>query len=164
MLHSMKSTECCRAHLVLNHLLRKVAAATEGRTHCPLRDAAECYECQLSLRDQTLHTAPWSYDFSLSEVCLSMQSFDELPLFTTEVYGKLTFLFLKACLARYPLQAAWNKVIFLLVWTSRCSSSLDRVPALKNTCRRGGIDASQVSHVFVCKDSINMNLANKIGQ
>lgn len=71
-----------------------------------------------------------------------------------EVCGKLTFLFLKACLARYPRQAAWNKVIFLLVWTSRCSSSLDRVPALKNTCHRGGIDAKP-SQPLLCVGGFN---------
>lgn len=57
-------------------------------------------------------------------------------MIVTIMCSSLTFLFLKACLARYPLHAAWNIEMFLLVCTSRCSSSLDKVPALKNTCRR----------------------------
>lgn len=48
-----------------------------------------------------------------------------------------TFLFLKCWRARKPLHAAWKSAMFLLVCSSRCSSSLARVPARKNACRGG---------------------------
>lgn len=60
-----------------------------------------------------------------------------------------TFLFLKCCRARKPLHAAWNRVMFLLVCVSRCSSSLASEPARKNTWRgeRSEMPASLPCHI-----------------
>lgn len=68
-----------------------------------------------------------------------------------KVLWALTFLFLKACRARYPLHVAWKRVMLRLVWRSLCSSSLARTPALKKTCMQStSVRSTALKNTDIC--------------
>lgn len=120
---------------VYSHRLHTVKTPPP-HTHTPSSKAEKCEVCEVSI---CLNSAAWSRHvatMTYHDRGKPQPTSHTPPPYT--VCSSLTFLFLKACLARYPRQAAWNREMFLLVWTSRCSSSLDRVPALKNTWGGGG--------------------------
>lgn len=117
---------------------RTIRRLSEGKNNYHHSEADPVYKVRFCL------PVFYSLQFVPHNLQVWNYSFIKYAVMVTTMRSSLTFLFLKACLARFPLQAAWNREMFLLVWTSRCSSSLDRVPALKKTCRTGRGDTNYI--------------------